>query len=100
MVGEERDTYFWEDHCLGESPLCVLFRRLYHLSSLKNDFVADFLVWFGSYCSFSFGFHRSLSDRETIEVVVHLSLPEGHPFRLGRRDVRFWSPNPFRRVLG
>lgn len=23
-----------------------------------------------------------------------LSLLEGHPFRLGRRDIRFWSPHP------
>lgn len=37
---------------------------------------------------------RSLSDGEAVDVAVLLSFLEGHLFRLGRRDVRFWSPGP------
>lgn len=40
----------------------LLFFSLYHLSSLKNHFVAEFLVWIGSFCSFSFEFRCSLED--------------------------------------
>lgn len=44
--------------------------------------------------SFSFGFCRNLSNRETTEVAFLLSLLEECNFRVGRRDVRVWSPNP------
>lgn len=53
------EMYFWEDHWVGEHPLFGAFPRLYNLSSLKNNFVYDFLVWTGSSCSFFFGFHCS-----------------------------------------
>lgn len=71
-----------------------MFPQLYHLQSLKNHFVVDFLVWSGSFCSFSFGFRCSLSNRKATDVATLLSLLEDHPFGLGRRDVRFWRPNP------
>ncbi|TYK09969.1 calpain-type cysteine protease DEK1 [Cucumis melo var. makuwa] len=83
----------------GERPLCGLFPCLYHLSSLKNHFMADFLVWNGNSCSFSFGFRRALSDRETSNVVALISLLESHSFRLGRRDVTVWSPFPLEGFL-
>lgn len=57
------------------------------------DFIVDFLVWYGSFCSFSFGFCCSLSNREAIEVAAFLSLFEGHLFRCGRRGVKIWSLN-------
>lgn len=52
--GEGRDICFWEDHWVEERPLCVMFPQLYHPSSLKNHFVVNSLVWFGSSSSFSF----------------------------------------------
>lgn len=76
----------------GERPLFVTFPCLYHLSSLKVHFVVYFLVWFGSFYFFSFGFH-SLSDKEVTDMATLLSLLEGHPFRFGGRDVRFWNSN-------
>lgn len=69
MVGERKDTYFWEDHWVVEWSLCSLFPLLYHL---------DFLVWSGSSCSFSFGFRCVLSNRETTEMTALFSLLEGH----------------------
>lgn len=77
MVGEGRDTYFWEDHWVGERPLCSLIPCLYHFLDHKNYFVADTLVWSRSSYSLSFEFHCALSNRETIEVL------EGHSFRGG-----------------
>lgn len=94
VVGEGRGTYLWEDNWVWERPICGLFPGLYHLSPLKNHFVVGFLVWSGSSCSFSFGFHHSLSNRESTNVVSLLSLLESHPFTVRRRDVRVWSPNP------
>lgn len=34
-----------------------------------------------------------------MDVAGLLSLLEGHPFRLERRDVRFWTPNPLEGFL-
>lgn len=39
---------------------------------------------------FSFGFHRHLSNRETMEVTSLLSLLDMCTFRVGRRDVHIW----------
>lgn len=61
--GGGRDTYLWEDHSGGERPLGALLVRLFHLSSLINHFTADFLVWFGSLCSFSSEFCRLLLEK-------------------------------------
>lgn len=98
MVGEGRGTYLWEDHSGGERPLGALLVRLFHLSSLINHFTADFLVWFGSLCSFLSGFCRLLS-REVLDVASPLSLHECHSFRHGRRDMRVWRSNPLEGFL-
>lgn len=87
VVGEGRDTYSWEDHWVGKKPLCALFPRLFHLLSLKKHFVTTSLCGLGAPVV-SFGFSRSLTNRETIEMTSFLSLLEGHSFRRGRRDVR------------
>lgn len=36
VLGDGKDTYFWEEQWVGDSPLYASFPRLYHLSSLKN----------------------------------------------------------------
>ena len=43
-VGNGRDTYFWEDQWVGDGTLSTAFPHLYHLSSLKNCSISDFLV--------------------------------------------------------
>ena len=75
------------------SPLSSAFPSLYHLSSLKNCLVSDVLVWSGNSVSFSSGFRRAFSNEESTNVTFFLSLIDGLDFRLGRRDVRVWSPN-------
>lgn len=92
--GRRNDTYFWEDRRVGERPFCALFPHLYYLSSLKNHLVIDFLVWPVSFCYFLSSYSRSLSDREATNVAALLSLLEGHTFRSGRRDIKFWSLDP------
>ena len=81
-IGWGRDTYFWEDHWMGERPLCFLFPLSYHFLDHKHCFVADILVWSRSSYSLSFGLCCAFSYRETIEVL------EGHSFRRG------WSGSP------
>lgn len=78
---------------MGDKPLSSAFPRLYHLSSLKNCLVSDVLVWSGNSISFFFGFLRALSNRESTDVASLFSLIEGFDFRMGRWDVRVWSPN-------
>lgn len=78
---------------MGEGTLSTIFTHLYHLSSLKNCSISDFLVWSENSISFSFGFRHNLSNRETMEVASLLSLVEGYSFREERGDVRIWSPN-------
>lgn len=84
---------------MGERPLCGLFPHLYHLMSLKNNFVFDFLVWSGCSCSFFFGFRRPLFDREATDVAAFLSILDHHSFSRGRSDGKFWSPNPLEEFL-
>ena len=79
---------------MGESPLRSLFPHLYHLSSFKNHLVLDFLSWPKNSVSFTFGFRRHLTNRDTKELASVLSLLEGCPSREGRRNVHVWSPNP------
>lgn len=56
---------------------------LYHLSSLENRLVSDFLVWDGSSYLFSFGFSCSLSYRKVTEVAFLLSLLKAYSLRKG-----------------
>lgn len=93
MVGDDRIVIFGKISG-GVRPICFASPHLYYLSSYKNCLVFDFLVWFASSVSFSFDFHRSLFDREAIEVASLLALLDEFNFRLGRRDVCIWSPNP------
>lgn len=85
--------YFWEDHWVGDRPLSFVFPRLYHLSSLKNCQMLDFLVWSRSLVSFSFGFRWPLSSRVTM-VVSLLSLIEGE-FRLGKKGCLCLESYPY-----
>lgn len=75
IVGDGKDTFPW----------------FYHLSSLKNCPISDFLVWFANFVSFSFRFRRHLSNRKTTEVASFLSLLKESSFRAGRRDICVWS---------
>lgn len=71
-----------------------LIHRSYHLPSLKNCFMSNVFIWLGNSVSFSIGFHQVLSNRESKEVASVLSLIESFDFRLERRNVRVWCPNP------
>lgn len=44
--------------------------------------------------SFSFGFCCHLSNREMTEIASLLSLLKVCYFRVGRREIHIWSPNP------
>ena len=67
--------------------LSYVFPRLFHLSSLENCFVSNFLVLLWISVTFSFDFYRLLSNGEMTKVASLLSLIEGFDFRLGRSDV-------------
>ena len=77
---------------MGDRPFSLAFPRLYNMSSLKNCFVSDVLVWSENSVSFSFGLNRALSNRETAEVVSLLSLIEGFDFSLGEGMFVFGAP--------
>ena len=49
-----------------------------------------------NFVSFSFGFRRSLTNREMTDVASLLSFLEGFTVREGKRDARVWIPNPNR----
>lgn len=42
-MGNPRDTYFWENQRAGDGALSTVFPYLYHLSSLKNCPISDFV---------------------------------------------------------
>ena len=94
IVGDGQNTYFWEDLWLGGNILSLSFPRLYHSSTLKNLSISDFWMWSENSVSFSFGFCRNLTDRETAEVFSLLSLIESYSFRLRRKDIGIWHPSP------
>lgn len=60
--------------------LFVGFFHGYHLSSFKNHFVRDLLVWTGSSCTLSFRLCHALSDKETMDVVAPFSSLESPLF--------------------
>lgn len=69
------------------SPLCSKFSHCHHLFAKKNYIVDDVLLLLGSLPSFSFGFHRLLSNREKTKVTTLISLLGDVEFRQGRRDI-------------
>lgn len=80
----------------GKTSLCFISEtlRLYHSFSPKNRFIVDFLVWSESSFSFLLNVHHPLFNREKTNMTSLLVLLEGHSFRLGRRGVGVWNPNP------
>lgn len=48
-VGNERDTYFWENKWVEDSSLCSLLSRLCYILSLKMCFVPSIFKSLGSY---------------------------------------------------
>ena len=47
MVGDGKNTLFWEDLWVGDSCLKDRFPRLYSLSSQRETFIAECGVWDG-----------------------------------------------------
>ena len=72
--------------------MCFMFLHLYHLSFMKIRFVADVLDPSKS-SPLLLGFCRSLSYREIVDITTLLSSIREFESRMGRMDVRFWSPN-------
>lgn len=71
QVGDEINTYFWEDTWVDEGPLCYRFPRLYHLFAMKLCPMASIVPSRGNpSSSFFFGLCRSLFNRETMEVTL------------------------------
>lgn len=73
-AGNGTNALFWEDVWLAIDLFVSQFPRLYHSVSLKFSLVASVLPPQGSSSSFSFGFSRPLSDRESLEVILLISL--------------------------
>lgn len=84
---------FWDDRWLEDSPLCSLFPHLYHLSFMRGCSVASVMPSLGNEFSLFLCLRRSLSDRETVDLVALLELLEDFVVSLGRWDARLWSPN-------
>lgn len=57
---------------MEDRPLSFVFSGLYHLSTLNNCLVSNFLIWLGNSVSFSFGFRQPLSNRERMELGSHI----------------------------
>lgn len=85
-------TLIFGSGSLGDSPFCILFPRLYHLSSLKPCYVASAISCSSNAYSFNFGFRHPLSNREPLNLST--LLPLLRDFHICHRDICFWSPNP------
>ena len=81
------DTYFWEDNCLGDRPICSTFPHLYHTSIMRNDLVTTVLFNSGSTSFLSLGFECYLFDREITEILTVLSLSGEFCICPERRDL-------------
>lgn len=99
QVGDGSNTYFLEDKWVGDSSLCSKFPNLYRLSSMKSHSIVDVLNHGGSSLSFSLGFRRQLTNRETTEVINLLSLIGDCQFREGRRVEKPPKKRPARKSL-
>lgn len=57
IVGNGRDTYFWEDQWVGDSSFCSIYKLhdLYHLSSFKTILFQIFYFGLRLLCPFPLG---------------------------------------------
>lgn len=62
---------------MEDKALCFRFLYLFHLTSMKNGFVANVFVLFRSSPVLSLGLHRPLFDTETTNVMAFISLVYG-----------------------
>lgn len=93
VVGEGRDLFLGRSLDGGETSLCFIFETVSFVFPKKTTLLLTFLFGLGARVPFRSICHP-LSNKETSNVASFLVLLEGHSFRLGRRDVRVWNPNP------
>lgn len=91
MVGEGKNTYFWEDQRVGVSMFCAFSTS--HPSKIMWYRIFQFGQEVPS--PFCFSFRSFLFDKEAIDVALLLSMLEAVVFSQGRKDFRVWNPNPW-----
>jgi hypothetical protein len=67
-IGNGLSTRFWLDCCVGNTPLCVRFPRLFSISSFKEGSVKEFLRDKERLCSGEWGWRRRLFEWEQIAL--------------------------------
>lgn len=73
-------------------PLCELFPQLYHLFEKRLHLVVSLFISFDPSPLLSSGFHRPLTNCESLEVVGLLSIISYQRVSFGRRDLWVWEP--------
>ena len=85
---------FWEENCVGEDSLQLLFPSLYRISSSKARPISDFSnlsgLPVGGPISWNFHFLRNLSDREITQVQELLQRLERQRLCPSVEDKRIW----------
>jgi hypothetical protein len=91
-LGNGRLTSFWYDRWIGNVPFCVLFPRLFSISTQKEASVADVYNSILLQDNWVLGWRRSLFEWEKLLLVDMLALLNSATLRLEEEDRWGWVP--------
>ncbi|GAU36760.1 hypothetical protein TSUD_213250 [Trifolium subterraneum] len=92
-VGNGNSTCFWSSLWIGETPLSLVFPRLFSLSNHKTSMVREFSEQHGESWRWSFSWRRELFQWEENLVTRLKEILESFDFSLNE-DEWIWKPDP------
>lgn len=66
-VGNGENSLFWHDNWIGESPLKILYPRLFSISPNQNATISSMGFWNGCSWTWTLAWKRSPRIRDTVE---------------------------------
>ncbi|WJX96105.1 hypothetical protein P8452_77351 [Trifolium repens] len=87
-LGNGAITSFWHEKWIGIVPLCVMFPRLFSLSTTKEAMIVDLVTAEEEHITWNFGWRRALFIWE--EELVNNLLASLEDVTLSNREDRWW----------
>lgn len=91
VVGNGKNTHFWEDVWAGDVSLKLKFPRLYHISLYRGERIGDMGVWEEGRWCWKWRWRREFFEREMESVNAFLSLINRFPLVRDNEDLWKWT---------
>ncbi|XP_071688896.1 uncharacterized protein [Rutidosis leptorrhynchoides] len=91
IVGNGKDTLFWNDVWLDDVPLCTKFNRLFRADSNPKASIFDRVGWDGTNCVWSWNWVRLLHGQTKAEFEDLLRLLQEFKYETNNEDGWQWS---------